>query len=88
MTNTSPSAEYYLERARLARERASKLTDDEAARRQEIKLAQSYEELARAELRRVPLVGRSLRTEARGRMSSAEVVGTKAPVQSHKLGET
>jgi hypothetical protein len=40
------TVEYYLERARLARERAT-LLSDEAAKKHEFKLAESYEALAR-----------------------------------------
>jgi 2',3'-cyclic-nucleotide 2'-phosphodiesterase (5'-nucleotidase family) len=40
------TVEYYMERARLARERATLLID-RIAKDQEIKLAESYEELAR-----------------------------------------
>jgi hypothetical protein len=46
MKNALQAIEYYLERARLARERAT-LLSDENAKRHEIKLAESYERAAR-----------------------------------------
>jgi hypothetical protein len=46
MRNTLQAIEYYLERARLARERAT-LLSDENAKSHEIKLAESYERVAR-----------------------------------------
>jgi hypothetical protein len=46
MKNALQAIEYYLERARLARERAT-LLSDENAKQHEIKLAESYERAAR-----------------------------------------
>jgi hypothetical protein len=46
MTNARRTVEHYLERARLARERAT-LLSNELAKTHEIKLAESYEWLAR-----------------------------------------
>jgi hypothetical protein len=46
LRNTGQAIEYYLERARLARERAT-LLSDENAKSHEIKLAESYERVAR-----------------------------------------
>jgi hypothetical protein len=46
MKNALQAIEYYLERARLARERAT-LLSDENAKSHEIKLAESYERAAR-----------------------------------------
>jgi hypothetical protein len=46
MKNSVQAVEYYLERARLTRERAT-LLSDENAKRHEIKLAESYERVVR-----------------------------------------
>jgi hypothetical protein len=46
MKNSVQAIEYYLERARLARERAT-LLSDENAKHHEIKLAESYERAVR-----------------------------------------